>query len=286
MMAVTNRDDLAHLPLAEREYVEAVSDVLKNTLGDKLAGLYLFGSATSNAYQPGVSDIDIAAVITSTFPECTYLDLTSRLSHTALPCPARKLEFVLYTQESARNLETRQNSHFPFPYELNFNSSEGIKDYLDLANKGGGQSEHWFVLDIASGRYLGKALYGTDVKETFAEPDWTTVQRAISSGIWWYRRKVSQITRNEKLTPPPTVEEEKEIIDAVLNACRGWRWTETEVWGSKIEGAEWACEFNKTWPVIVKAMEVRRTGSGMIDGLEAAKFLHYVQGALPGPTHL
>lgn len=143
------------------------------------------------------------------------------------------------------------------------------------------------MLDIASGRYLGKTLYGTDVKETFAEPDWITVQRAISSGIWWYRRKVPQITRNGKFTPPPTVEEEKENIDAVLNACRGWRWTETGVWGSKIEGAEWACEFNKTWPVIAKAMEVRRTGSGMIDRPEVAKFLHFVQVALPqDPTDL
>ncbi|KAH6704300.1 hypothetical protein BKA61DRAFT_438014, partial [Leptodontidium sp. MPI-SDFR-AT-0119] len=174
------------LPLAERKYVEAVSDVLKNTLGDKLAGLYLLGSATSNAYQPGVSDINIAAVITNTFPESTYFDLTSKLSHSALRCPARKIEFVLYTQESARNPEIQPNSHFPFPYELNFNSGEGIKDYLGLANKGHGQSEHWFVLDIATGRYLGKTLYGTDVKETFAEPDWITVRRAISSGIWWY----------------------------------------------------------------------------------------------------
>jgi Domain of unknown function (DUF4111) len=28
--------------------------------------------------------------------------------------------------------------------------------------------------------------------------------------------------------------------NSVLNACRGWRWAETGVWGSKREGLAWA----------------------------------------------
>lgn len=148
---------------------------------------------------------------------------------------------------------------------------------MGLAHKDGGQLEHWYVLDIASGRDLGKTLYGTNVKEAFAEPNWMTVQHAIATGIWWYRRKLPQVTRKGKFTPPPRAEEEKENIDAVLNACRGWRWAKTGVWGSNIEGAAWACRFDKTWPVI----EIRSTGIGMVDKLEVAKFLRFVQVALP-----
>jgi predicted nucleotidyltransferase len=56
---------LAHLPFAELAYIEQLTRIVQDVLGQALVGVYLFGSAASSGYQPGdtASDLDIAAVV-------------------------------------------------------------------------------------------------------------------------------------------------------------------------------------------------------------------------------
>jgi hypothetical protein len=58
---------------------------------------------------------------------------------------------------------------------------------------------------------------------------------------------------------------EKATLYSVLNACRAWRFVETDVLGSKLEGAAWA---RVHWPdtqVIDAAVALRRGEDATLD---------------------
>src|SRR6187402_1516451 len=115
-----HQDDLALLPPAERTYLKNLTQILKDAFESELLGVYLFGSAASTTYyQPGVSDLDVAAVINNKLPQAAYLELTAKISHKVLPCPARKLELVLYAQEGVNDPQQQPT------FEMNFNTGNG-----------------------------------------------------------------------------------------------------------------------------------------------------------------
>src|SRR4030081_905925 len=82
------------LPAAEVAYLAEIVNQLKNYLGERLAGVYLFGSAGYGAYEPGLSDLDVEALVGEPLSPEAKLEIARRLSQENLPCPANKLEFV------------------------------------------------------------------------------------------------------------------------------------------------------------------------------------------------
>jgi len=104
------------LPQAEIEYLEALRDAVQRKLGPHLLGLYLFGSAGCGAYERGVSDLDVQAVVDAPLPDAEKRALAALLSHAVLPCPARKLEFVCYARGAVNPASRRPR------FELNFNT--------------------------------------------------------------------------------------------------------------------------------------------------------------------
>ncbi|PBK88698.1 hypothetical protein ARMGADRAFT_1054854 [Armillaria gallica] len=139
------------LPQPEQEYLVKLITILDNTLTNCLIAVYLFGSASYGAYEP------------------------------IIPCPTRKLEFVVYTKE----VVAAANPQF----ELNFNTSDGMTDY---------EATHWFLLDIASGREKGVALLGPPPDTVFAKPRHDTVVAAIVDCIEWHRQHESTGTWGSK----------------------------------------------------------------------------------------
>jgi Domain of unknown function (DUF4111) len=207
---------MSQLPLPEETYLRALTATLQDVLGAHLVGVYLFGSAAYGAYEAGRSDLDVQAVISGPLSEAQYRAVAARLSQAALPCPARKLEFVLYTQQAAGTATRRPQ------FALNFNTGAGQPDHLSL--NAAQEAGHWFLLDIAVGRELGRALTGPPPAEVFAAPQRVWVLDALLESLQWHR--------THDLGSP----------NSVLNACRGWRWAETGVWGSKREGLAWALQ--------------------------------------------
>src|SRR5215211_7049551 len=114
------------LPEAEKAYLVAVVDTLRQSLGEGLTGVYLFGSAGYGAYEPGRSDLDVQVVTAEPLGVTEKQELVRRLSHRVLPCPARQLEFVCY----ARDAVDPASRHPRF--ELNFNTGRAIADHLTL----------------------------------------------------------------------------------------------------------------------------------------------------------
>ena len=121
------------------------------------------------------------------------------------------------------------------------------------------EAGHWFLLDLAVGRELGVALLGPDPKGVIGEVKRECVIDALRESVNWWERNEGTST------------------DAVLKACRGWRWARCGVWGSKVEGAKWVLENEpKVRDVVESAVEAR--GSGMkLEGGEVVQFLKVVK---------
>lgn len=218
---------LPPLPDAEIAYLDRLVGALTEQLGNRLVGVYLFGSAAYGAYQPGFSDLDVQAVTTEVLPAHTRRSIAEAISQRRLPCPARKLEFVCYTA-SAIDPASRHPR-----FELNYNTGAGEGDHLTLDPAA--ESSHWFLLDIAMGRTLGRALIGPPPEAVFAPIPRLWVLEGIADSLAWHEHN------------------ERASANSVLNACRGWRYAATGVMGSKQDGAIWAMQQPECPPVVRQA---------------------------------
>src|SRR5690242_14956149 len=88
------------LPEEVEAYLEKLVERLTVYLKDQLVGVYLFGSASYDAYEPGLSDLDVQAIVKNQLDTVKKQAVIYQVNQAALPCPATKLEFVVYTQSA------------------------------------------------------------------------------------------------------------------------------------------------------------------------------------------
>jgi hypothetical protein len=219
------------LPKPEAAYLEKLVETLQMRLERRLVGVYLFGSAAYSAYEPGISDLDVQAVVTESLGKRERKELAGFLTHRMLPCPARRLEFVCYARSSIRGA-TRHPQ-----FELNFNTGAGEQDHLSLDP--GEEASHWFLLDIAMGRALGHSLMGPQPAQLFSPVPRLWHLEAIADSLVWHS------------VHEPT------SANMVLNACRGWRYAATGAFGSKRAGSMWA-RLQPGCPAVVEEAERHR----------------------------
>jgi hypothetical protein len=202
------------VPLAERIYLATLTRELQQRLSDTLVGVWLFGSASLGAYQPGVSDLDVQVVVEASPAERALRDLAAALSHRNLPCPARCLELVCYTRHGVDGRGASPE------FCLNFNTGAAISDRIVLSPRE--ESPHWFVLDVALGRQSGIALIGPPAASVFAPIPRAGLLEAMRQSLRWHED-------NEACS-----------ANSALNALRGWRYAVTGCLGSKPAALDWA----------------------------------------------
>ncbi|OOF93015.1 hypothetical protein ASPCADRAFT_209656 [Aspergillus carbonarius ITEM 5010] len=232
-----------NLPEEVEAYLEELVKRLTGYLKDQLIGVYLFGSASYDAYEPGLSDLDVQAIVKDQLDPIEKQAVIRRLNQAALPCPATKLEFVVYTQSAV--YPASRHPHF----ELNLNTGVHQPDHisLDPAN----ESSHWFLLDIAMGRELGRNLHGPDTTDAFGAIPRRWILEAIADSLDWHQAN------------------EVNSANSVLNACRGWRFIVTGEFSSKVDGARWAIQQPGCPDIVTRAIAARKTG----DELPAARVM-------------
>src|SRR3712207_6790550 len=104
------------LDAAAREYLGAVAERLRATLGRDLLGAYLVGSAAVGDYRPRHSDLDVAAVVKDRVREEALRAAAAAVRHDVLPCPARGLELVVYRRSAMPR------------FALNVNTGPGMEE--------------------------------------------------------------------------------------------------------------------------------------------------------------
>jgi hypothetical protein len=223
------------LPPAETVYLEEIVKRLKNYLGGRLTGVYLFGSAGSGAYEPGISDLDVQVIAAQPLSREAKLEIARQLSQQNLPCPAPKLELVCYALPDVNPAQRHPR------FELNFNTGPGLPDHLALDPAE--ESSHWFLLDIAIGRELGRSLFGPDPARLLGPVPRRWCLEALGDSLQWH------------------MEHELSSANSVLNTCRSWRYIMTNRFGSKLAGAEWAARQPGCPTVVAEAVQARHTGA-------------------------
>ena len=197
----------------EWAYLQEIGKRLGAILGAELVGVYAGGSYALGGYEPGRSDLDAAAVVGEPLGEGVAAEILRAVGHESLPCPARKLELVVYTEEAARSSSVEPR------FELNLNTGPG-ELRVDLEAQPG--ENHWFAIDRSVLAGHGVAIVGPPAAAVFSSPPRDALLPVLALGLRWY------------------AENEPESEDALLNAGRALRFAREGVWVAKPAQREWA----------------------------------------------
>jgi predicted nucleotidyltransferase len=192
---------------AEHAYLAEVANRLRLVLGANLVGVYVGGSYALGGYVPGRSDLDVAAVVREPLAREDVDEVVAAVRHEALPCPARKLELVVYTEDAARN---------PLPdadFELNLNTGADEPFRLDREPRPG--ESHWFAIDRSVLAANGVGLFGPPPGEVCRAPRREDLIPLLVDVLRWYRNH------------------DPDGEDAVRNAGRALRFAREGVWAPK-----------------------------------------------------
>jgi hypothetical protein len=187
-----------------------VTERLRATLGDKLLGVYLHGSAVLGDFVRERSDVDLVAVTDGQLTDEESNLVAERLSSEALPSPACGLELHIVDRGTLEKLAE------PPPFELHVATDSNRV----VAGRGHGGDPD-LLMHYAILREHGVALTGPPASEIFPAVSRETLVRAFAGELHWALEHASPAYQ-------------------VLNACRVWRFLEKGVLTSKLAGAEWA----------------------------------------------
>src|SRR3954451_16905379 len=164
--------------MAPLQYLDDLTSALAEALGTTLRAVYLTGSAAVGAYREGSSDIDVLVAVEGA-QRASLDQVVAACAHDALPCPAVKLELVVY------EVAELTSPHVPPRWSLNFDTGESTRQVdWDPAT----QPSHWFVLDLAFARRHAKPLLGPPAVDLIAEVDDADVGRAFDELLEWFGR--------------------------------------------------------------------------------------------------
>ena len=159
--------------MALHQYLDGLTTALHNALGESLRAVFLTGSAAVGAYRPGSSDVDVLVAVDGGRRD-SLERVIGMCAHEVLPCPATKLELVVY------ELDSLASPGWPPRWSLNFDTGESTHQ-VDFDPDT--QPAHWFVLDLAFAHRHAVALYG---EAEIGDPGDEAVARAFDEMLEWF----------------------------------------------------------------------------------------------------
>jgi hypothetical protein len=156
-----------------RTYLDKLTGALEGALGEALRGVYITGSAAVGAYRPGSSDLDVLVAVEGA-SRAALERVVASCAHEVLPCPAAKLELVVY------EVDELASPGVPPRWSLNFDTGESTHQLdWDPAT----QPSHWFVLDLAFAARHARPLLGSAV---IGSPPGEAIGRAFDEMLEWF----------------------------------------------------------------------------------------------------
>ena len=156
-----------------KQYLSTLTSELQKAFRGSLSGVFLSGSASVGAFREGASDLDVLAAVEG--PDRASLErVVAACAHEALPCPATKLELVVY------DVSELAGPHVPPRWSLNFDTGASTHHVgFDPAS----EPSHWFVLDLAFAHRHAQPLFGS---ATIGDPGEDAVARALDEMLEWF----------------------------------------------------------------------------------------------------
>lgn len=210
-------------------------DDLRRALPDDLVGVYLYGSAVSGGFDPGVSDLDLVAVTRRNVEE---LDLAAleNVHHRVVERDAtwsNRLEIVYVAERSISGRIGGDSVAVISPGEP-FHVTRPASDWL----------QNWYLVRETGITLLGRPA--TDIIRPISQADFLMAVRSYLE----YLRGVDSLGY------------------AVISACRAVCTLQTRRACSKQEGAAWIRERRPEWAWLIDAALASRLShgrSGFID---------------------
>ena len=240
------------------DFVEQSKEILR----DNLVGVYLHGSLVMGCFNPQKSDIDLIIVVDEPLSDSvkrTYMDMVVDANSCG---PAKGIEMSVVLRKVCKPFV------YPTPFELHFSSGhlewyrEDPDDYIRKMN--GTDKDLAAHFTIINSR--GKCLYGTPIREVFAE----VPKRDYMDSIW-----LDVEGAVEEITDYP--------MYLILNLPRVLAYKEDGLVLSKKEGGEWALKHlpPKYHPLIIDAMREYSESEEVIYNDDLAKrYVEYVIGQI------
>ena len=214
-------------------FVDRVVTLLRHGLPG-LRGVWLVGSLASGDARGGASDVDLMVAADIAGTQDDWLALGEQIADIGATCPLRGVELVVYSAQALARPDCA------LTYALNVNAGPA----MDRTVSTGGDPTFWFVLDVAAARTAALPLLGPAVTEMVGAIEDDVVAEAIAASFDWHSAG-------------------RPDADAVLNACRAWRWSETGAWVSKTAAGEWAQAMTtpgRDASIVAAALAARRAG--------------------------
>jgi hypothetical protein len=242
------------VPASVLSFGDETARRLREQLAGRFVGAYFVGSVALGGYMPGHSDIDIVAVAATPLAVEEKANIVAVLSHPALRCPTRGLEFVLY-ERSRVEVATPDAG-----IEINLNTGPRVATHVGLdASR---EPRFWFVIDRAIAHLHGLTIDGPTAADLFAPIPRAWLLEALMESMAWHRA-------HEMLS-----------CYSVLNSCRAWRFAEENAMSSKVDAATWAVARWADTGIIENALRLRRGQSGSLAADGVAALLDHVRLAL------
>ncbi|SEG15234.1 protein of unknown function [Saccharopolyspora kobensis] len=238
------------------DYARNVAAAMATTLGPRLVGVYLHGSAVLGGFDARRSDVDVLVVCEGPMTAVEESAAAQRLSRERLPCPAHGLELSIVTFSAAQHPTARPE------FELHVTTAPEDTKCVDGRDREGDPD---LVLHFAVCRNAGRLLGpGRPAPEAFAPvPDDLVLAQLASELRWCTGHAPGEY--------------------AVLNACRAWRFAVDGALVSKVDGGRWALDLvsGADGELVRTALDRQRClPAAELDPRAVQRFVHHALGRI------
>lgn len=182
-------------PAEVQAYLKQLTARLQELLGADLLGVYAGGSLALGGYQPTTSDIDVSAVTQQGLPQELKARVIGSVRNNALPCPARGLEFILYSLPSLHARPDRPD----FEVELNDGPRMLFAAHTGLHERPAEDGDFWYGLDLAILRQSGVVLEGPPPAEVVPPLPRLQVLALLIRSLDWHLERPELAGPNARL---------------------------------------------------------------------------------------
>jgi len=229
----------ATIPPEVTELADQLLLAQRQVLGDQLLGLYLFGSATTGAFESGISDVDTVAVLVDEPSDTEIAALAVMHEHLARDRPdwADRVEVDYLSADAIAQFRSKSRP------AARISPGEPFHRI---------QIDRRWITDWYQVLKNGIALYGPPPDEVFPPITTSELVDAVRAQLGDWPERISNASRPGQLAY------------AVLTLCRALRICSTGDSVSKKDAAVWArTEMPKFRRVIEDALAVRYPDAGM-----------------------
>ena len=201
--------------------LDQIKTIFTETLGEKLAGIYLHGSLAFNCFTWESSDIDFIAVVNGELTHFEKTSIISSLLELNGQAPPKGIEMSIVSEKACRCFT------YPTPYLLHFSGAHktACEKDLDAFCRTMNGTDRDLAAHFTVTRSVGITLFGKPIPEIFAEIPKEHYLDSIKSDI---QNAEAEIAENP--------------VYITLNLCRVLAYIKDGLILSKKQGGEWGLQ--------------------------------------------